>query len=56
MNSFKRQCNEITEVIISCWDSNNLDDNLTFDQRLEKKIPTLTEGEQNIIKQVIGGY
>lgn len=37
-NDFKRKCDDLTDLIESCWDENNPDDGLTFDERLEKKL------------------
>lgn len=36
----KRLIDESVEIIISCWDENNPNDGLTFDERLEEKIKT----------------
>lgn len=35
---FKKKCNDLTELIESCWDENNPDDGLTFDERLAIKL------------------
>ena len=37
-NDFKCKCDKLTELIESCWDCNNPDDGLTFDERLENKL------------------
>ena len=36
----KKLIDESVEIIISCWDENNPNDGLTFDERLEEKIKT----------------
>lgn len=43
--SFKEICDKAVEVIESCWDENNPNDGLTFDQRLEKKIKEIDDEE-----------
>ena len=35
---FKRKINDMTELIESCWDENNPNDGLTFDERLQKAL------------------
>lgn len=35
---FKCKCDELTELIESCWDENNPDDGLTFDKRLQRRL------------------
>lgn len=59
--SFKKSCDDMTELIISCWDSNQeLDENgkpvdgLTFDERLEKKIQNLKGTDKEVMDQVVG--
>lgn len=37
-NNFKRKCDDLTDLIESCWDENNPDDGLTFDERLQRKL------------------
>lgn len=58
--SFKKACDDATELIMSCWDENQeLDetgkpvDGLTFDERLNKKIAESDDVEvNNIINEV----
>lgn len=59
--SFKKSCDDMTELIISCWDSNQeLDENgnpvdgLTFDERLAKKIENLEGQDKLVMDQVVG--
>ena len=35
---FKRNIDKAVELIESCWDENNENDGLTFDERLDKVI------------------
>ena len=35
---FKRKINDMTELIESCWDENNPEDGLSFDERLQMKL------------------
>lgn len=37
-NDFKCKCDKLTELIESCWDENNPNDGLTFDERLNMKL------------------
>ena len=47
---FKRNIDKATDIIVSCWDENNPDDGLTFDERLEKAI---RECEDPELKQIL---
>lgn len=38
MKEFKRKVDLAVEVIESCFDENNPNDNLSFDERLQRKI------------------
>lgn len=35
---FKKKCDNLCELIESCWDENNPDDGLSFDERLQRKL------------------
>ena len=52
---FKKSCNDMTELIISCWDENNPNDGLTFDERLEQKTANLKGQDKEIMNQILGG-
>lgn len=51
---FKKSCNDMTELIISCWDENNPNDGKTFDERLAEKTAELKGEDKNVMDQVIG--
>ena len=51
MDEFKKSCNDMTELIISCWDENNPNDGLTFDERLAQKTANLKGTDKNIMDQ-----
>ena len=51
---FKKSCNDMTELIISCWDENNPNDGKTFDERLAEKTSDLKGEDKNVMDQVIG--
>ena len=53
--SFKQSCNNMTELIISCWDSNNPNDGKTFDERLAEKTANLEGEDKNLMNQIMGG-
>ena len=55
MNDFKQACENMTELIISCWDENNPNDGLTFDERLAAKTANLKEKDKQLMKQILGG-
>ena len=54
MNDFKRSCENMTELIVSCWDENNPDDGLTFDERLAQKTANLEGKDKDLLNKVIG--
>jgi len=54
MKSFAQACEDMTQLIISCYDSNNPDDGLTFDERLAEKTANLEGMDLKVINKVIG--
>lgn len=52
---FKQSCEDMTELIISCWDENNPDDGLTFDERLAQKTANL-EGTDKLVMDQVNGW
>lgn len=56
MDNFKQSCENMTELIISCWDENNPDDGLTFDERLAAKTANLEGEDKKVMKKItLGG-
>ena len=55
MKAFKETCNTLTELIISCWDENNPDDGLTFDERLSSKTANLEGEDKMVMNKILGG-
>lgn len=53
MKTFEESCEDMTELIESCWDENNPDDGLTFDERLKNKIKNLTGVDRQVMKKVL---
>lgn len=51
--SFRKACEDMTELIVSCWDSNNPDDGLTFDERLAMKVADLDGIDREVISRVL---
>ena len=49
---FKRNIDKATDLIVSCWDENNPDDGLTFDERLDKVIEECEDPELKRILEV----
>lgn len=54
MKKFKKACDDMTELIISCWDENNPDDGKTFDERLAEKTANLKGLDKEVMDQVTG--
>ena len=54
VKSFKESCEDMTELIVSCWDKNNSDDGLTFDERLAEKINNINGQDRLVLDEVIG--
>ena len=52
---FKKSCNDMTELIESCWDENNPNDGLTFDERLAAKTADLKGTDKIVMTQILGG-
>lgn len=51
---FKKSCNDMTELITSCWDENNPNDGLTFDERLAAKTANLKGQDKLVMNQLLG--
>lgn len=53
--SWKESANRMTELIESCWDENNPDDGLNFDERLSKKITDLKGQDKVVMNEILCG-
>ena len=53
--SFK-ELDEALKFIESCWDENNPDDPISFDERIEKRIHTLNPKTQRIVRNAMEGF
>lgn len=58
----KEDCDRMTDLIISCWDSNQPCDEdgrpldgLSFDERLAKKTKELKDSDQNLMDIILSG-
>ena len=51
--TIKAACDKMTEIIESCWDENNPDDGLSFDERLHKKMEELPEEDKDLLDKVL---
>ena len=49
----KEAADRMTMIIESCWDENNPDDGLTFDERLKKKLENLPSGDKELMEEVL---
>ena len=52
MKTFTESCIDMTELIKSCWDSNNPNDGRTFDERLAEKTAGLEGMDLQVINKV----
>ena len=48
--SFKEKCEKATRFIESCWDENNPDDGLSFDERLKLRAKDVDDD----VKEILG--
>lgn len=53
---FKKSCDDMTELIESCWDENNPNDGKTFDERLAEKTANLEGTDKLVMDQVVKGW
>lgn len=51
MINWKEKCEEATKLIESCFDENNPNDGLSFDERLNMKMENVDEDVANIVGQ-----
>lgn len=51
---FRKSCNAMAELIESCWDENNPNDGLTFDERLAAKAADLTGQDKEVLDKILG--
>ena len=51
IEKFKKNVDDAVSFIESCWDENNTDDGLTFDERIEKRINTLDDDVADIVRK-----
>lgn len=49
---FKEKIDAATDIIVSCWDENNPDDGLSFDERLDKKLQNI---EDEDVRDIVRG-
>ena len=50
---FKQNCNAATDFIVSCWDENNPDDGLSFDERVQSRLNDLDPDVKRIVKNIL---
>ena len=53
IKNFQESCEDMTELIISCWDENNPNDGLTFDERLATKTANLEGTDRETMNKVL---
>lgn len=54
MKKFKENCDKATDFLESCWDENNPDDGLTFDERVQERLVNLDDGVKKIVLNCVG--
>ena len=52
-DKFKINIDKATDFIISCWDENNPNDNLTFDDRIKAGLDELDEEVRQIVENTL---
>lgn len=52
-DNIKKACDKMTEIIESCWDENNPDDGLSFDERLHQKLESLPDDDKKLVEEVL---
>ena len=50
---YKDRINKVTRFIESCWDCNNPDDGLTFDERIRVKMGNLNSDDRKIVNDAL---
>ena len=49
MKQWKKDIEDATDFIVSCWDENNPEDNLTFDERVKSRLDTLSPSVKEVV-------
>ena len=52
-DKFKINIDKATDFIISCWDENNPEDGLSFDDRIQKGLHELDEEVRQIVENTL---
>ena len=55
-DEFKKNVDKATKFIESCFDENNKDDGLTFDERINQRIVELPAGVRNVVVAAQGNF
>lgn len=51
--NMKKAADKMTEIIESCWDENNPDDGLSFDERLHQKMESLPQEDKELLDEIL---
>ena len=55
MKQWKKDVNDATDFLVSCWDENQpSDDGLTFDERVKSRLDTLSDGVRDVVVHSMG--
>ena len=49
MKQWKQDIEDATDFLVSCWDENNPQDNLTFDERVRSRLDTLSPSVREVV-------
>ena len=49
MKQWKKDIEDATDFLVSCWDENNPEDNLTFDERVRSRLDTLSPSVKEVV-------
>ena len=55
MKQWKKDVNDATDFLVSCWDENQpSDDGLTFDERVKSRLDTLSDEVRDVVVHSMG--
>lgn len=55
MKQWKKNVDDATDFLVSCWDENQpSDDGLTFDERVKSRLDTLSDEVRDVVVHSMG--
>lgn len=49
MKQWKKDIEDATDFLVSCWDENNPEDNMSFDERVRSRLDTLSPSVREVV-------